>query len=57
MSDNHDAIYVGAKIPKDLHERLERAAQMDFRSMSKTFVILVAEALDARDAKRAKMKA
>jgi len=57
MSDNHDAIYVGAKIPKELHERLERAAQMDFRSMSKTFVILVAEALDARDAKRARTKA
>lgn len=57
MSDNHDAIFVGAKVPKELHHRLERAAQMDFRSLSKTLIILVTEALDAREAKRGKPKA
>lgn len=57
MSHNNDSIFIGAKVPKELHQRLESAAQSDFRSMTKTLVILVAEALDAREAKRAKMKA
>jgi hypothetical protein len=56
MSDNHDAIFVGAKIPKELHQRLERAAQMDFRSLSKTLIILVTEALETREAKRDRKK-
>lgn len=51
MSDNNDAIFVGAKIPKELHQRLERAAQMDFRSLSKTLIVLVTEALNARENK------
>ena len=44
-----DPIFIGAKVPKDLHERLERQAKIDFRSLSKTLVVLVTEALEARE--------
>jgi hypothetical protein len=56
MENNNDAIFVGAKIPKNLHKKLERAAQIDFRSMSKTLVVLLAEALEAREIKNAQKK-
>lgn len=57
MSNDNDFIFIGAKVPKELHQRIENAAQSDFRSMTKTLAILVAEALDARDARRDRKKA
>lgn len=49
-----DRIFIGAKAPKALHQRLERQAQMDFRSLSMTLLVLLGEALDARENKSRK---
>lgn len=46
-------IMIGAYAEKDLHDRIEAECVRDFnRAKSQMMIILLTEALDARDAKR-----
>jgi hypothetical protein len=49
---------LGAYVEEELVKRVERECQLDYgRPKSQMAVVLITEALDARDAKRGKMKA
>lgn len=49
---------IGAYAEPELIARIERECKLDYgRSKSQMMIVLMTEALDARDAKRGKMKA
>lgn len=46
-----DTIRRTFELPKELHEKIEKIAEEEFRSVNKQVVALLAEALDRREAR------